>query len=593
VKCEDRQMKNTNRWVVDREYSIIGKFPHWQGKILRDENEKELEKTTKKIYALAYEEKLYRVIKKGKNGDDPEVLHGVTGFDFHAVKRTDGSYDSVDKNGLSWFYDCEQQCEISYYNLDGQITTEWVGNFFGFHVNLRPEKYIELDRGNPSRMCPDSLPIKIEQSYDNGYELYRIHLCSDIWFPKVVGWLDSEEQFYDNSELAALNSPRLNRFLQITKELILSLGGEWELVGTKPVSIDEYDENDVYEGYYPYGGNPRMIIPTKTVCIDGVQKEVYPPLSKYIGIENISPECQLSENGISLEIKVKPRNHWCMLAEKHGEDDIPMWVASFPAGRFETRQDIWPFIKTILEVGQQEEIFQIFEQETEFRKFIHDIDIGTLHVPNLESFCHGALESFYYYESYYHYGVIPDIAEELAIVDKLPEYTRNIQSMTTKISYYEKDGRLMDTYVKERDLGKFLYNYHLGTLGDYQSDYRQRFLSPYCGGLDFYEYLGPELSSGRCYLNIELKSDIWFPVVKGSLEKKVGIWHVFGSDESAYYEGGFDNRELANRHTPRLNRFLSAIAAKFTEMGGEWSIGEHVDPKYREQMTLTGIKLDV
>jgi hypothetical protein len=82
-------------------------------------------------------------------------------------------------------------------------------------------------------------------------------------------------------------------------------------------------------------------------------------------------------------------------------------------------------VKTILEVGQQEEIFRIFEQGAEFRWFIRT---GTLHVPSLESLCHEALESFYYY------GAVPDTEEELGVVDKLPEYTRNIQSMTTKIS---------------------------------------------------------------------------------------------------------------------------------------------------------------
>ncbi len=576
MKCEDRQMKNINRWVVDREYSIIGKFPHWQGKILRDKNEKELEKTTKRIYALAYEEKLYRVIKKGENGDGSEVLHGVTGFDFHAVKRTDGSYDSVNKNGLSWFYDCEQQCEISHYNLDGQIATEWVGNFFGFYVNLRPEKYIKLDRGN--RMYTDSLPIKIEQSYDNGYELYRIHLCSDIWFPRVVGWLDSEEQFYDNSELATLNTPRLNRFLQSTKELILSLGGEWELVGEKPVAVDKYDTETNY--YYSDPIDSR-IVDSKMVCVDGVQKEVYPPLSNYIGVENIPPECQLSENGISLEIDIdiKPRNFWCMLTHEKSEENLPVWEARFPAKKFEDHQDFWPFLKTILEVGQQEEIFQIFVEEEEFHQFVRDVDSGILPTPYLEELFSGV-------------DYVERAGELMA--NNLPEYIHNIQGMI-KVSYCEKNGQITDKYVGEQDLGKILYNYHLGSLGDYQSNscYGKTYLHPYYGCLTFYEYLIPEYAREWCYVKIMLTSDIWFPIVKGSLEKKVGIWHMLGADEAAYYEGGFDNRELANRHTPRLNRFLSAIAAKVIEMGGEWSIGEDVDPKYREQMTLTGIKLDI
>jgi hypothetical protein len=570
-------MNNKNRWVVDKDYSITGKFPYWQGKILCTKNEEKIEETTRKIYALAYEEELYHVVNKGKQGDDLKILFGVTKFDFHAIKRKNGSYDSVNENGLSWFDDYEQQCKISYYNLDGQITTEWVENFFIFHANLRPEKYMELDRND--RMHTRFLPMRLDESYDDGYETHTIHLCSDIWFPRVVGWLDSEEPFYDNSELAALNTPRLNRFLQRTKELILSLGGEWKLVGEKPVPVDEYDENDIYESYYPYGTNPRRIIPIKTVCIDGVQKEFYPPLSNYIGVENIPPECQLSENGISLEIDVKSRNHWCMLADKHGENDIPIWEANFPSGKFATHQDFWPFVKTILEVGYQEEIFRVFEEEAEFHRFIHDVDSGLLPMPYLEIL---------------HSGIADTILEEQLLIGNLPEYIRNIQGMT-KISYYEKDGQLIDKYVEERELGKILYNYHLGSLGNYQEKYWRKFLQPYYGCLEFYERLVPEYDPEGCHVHIKLTSDIWLPVVKGSLERKVGVGTEvsLGADKEAHYQGVFDNRELANRHTPRLNRFLSAIAAKVIEMGGEWSIGEDVDPKYKEQMTLTGIKLDV
>jgi hypothetical protein len=189
-----------------------------------------------------------------------------------------------------------------------------------------------------------------------------------------------------------------------------------------------------------------------------------------------------------------------------------------------------------------------------------------------------------------HSGITGTILEDQLLTDNLPEYIRRIQGMT-KVSYYGKNGRIIDEYVGEQDLGKILYNYHLGNLGKYQSNYYfgKDFLHPYYGCLKFDEGVTSEV----CYVNIKLTSDIWFPVVKGFVEKKVGIGHIFGADKPAVYKRGFDNRELANRHTPRLNRFLSAIAAKVTEMGGEWSIREHEESEYREQMTLTGIKLDV
>jgi hypothetical protein len=577
-------MSNINRWVVSDCLSELG-FPYWQGRVFCCKNKEEQKEIVKRIYDIAYDEELYRIIRKEDSSKDPEVLFGLTRLDFHPVKEKGRFYDTdkisknrlrdeIDENGLSLLDDYEEQCKLSYYNLDGQIVTEWIGRFSTLHVNLRSEKYIYLDR---QRILLDDyfyMPVTIKHDYNNGYQDFTISLRSDIWFPRVIGWLDSEEPFYDNSELAALNTPKLNRFLQRTKELILSLGGEWELVGEKPVPVDEYKaEID----YYYLDPIDTKIVDTRVVYIDGLPKKVYPLLSDYIGVESIPPECQLSENGISLEVDTKSRNRWCMLTHEKSENNLPVWDADFPPGIIATQQDFWQFLKTILEVGKQEEIFQIFAEEAEFHRFIHDVDSGILPVPSLEELFSGVD----YVER----------AEEL-MANNLPEYIHNIQGMT-KISYYEKDGQIIDKHVGKQDLGKFLYNYHLGTLGRSQYEYGKTFLHPYYGCFEFYEsYYPPEES----YVRVVLNSDIWFPVIEGYSERKVGLGAIrveLAADKEARYQGVFDNRELANRHTPRLNRFLSAIAAKVIEMGGEWSIGEDVDPKYREQMTLTGIKLDI
>jgi hypothetical protein len=565
-------MSNENWWVANEDNSEK-KFPSWQGTVFRGRNREKLKETIKRIYALACEEELYRIVKKGKDSDDSEILSGVTKLDFHCITKEDHSYDNLDKNGLSWYNDCEEQCKVSYYALDGQIATEWIGCFHDFYVKLRSGNYVNLGTAN-FRPSVNSLPLEIDYGFNSdGFEMYEVSLCSDVWFPRVVGWLDSEEPFYDNSELSSLNTPRFNRFLQRTKELILNLGGKWELVGDRPVAIDDYE---LFENYYSYSFNPKMI-DSKIIYVDGIEKEVYPSLSKYKGVENISPECQITENGISLEIDLKSRNRWCMLTDEKSEIDLPKWTAHFPAGKFVSHQDFWPFVKTILEVGQQEEIFRIFTEEAEFRRFIRDVDSGILPMPFLEVL---------------HGGISGTKVEEQLVTDNLPEYIRNIQGMT-KVSYYEKDGQLVDKYVEKQGLGKFLYNYHLGDLGEYQCEYRKRFLHAYYGCLEFYDRLVPEYDPEGCHLDIKLTSDIWFPTIDGSVERKVGIDTSFDADEIARYTKGFDNRELANRHTPRLNRFLSAIAEKVIEMGGEWSIGLYVDPKYLEKMTLTGIQMDV
>jgi hypothetical protein len=59
---------------------------------------------------------------------------------------------------------------------------------------------------------------------------------------------------------------------------------------------------------------------------------------------------------------------------------------------------------------------------------------------------------------------------------------------------------------------------------------------------------------------IAIHSDIWFP------------W-VFGSAHPLHdYRRMFDNRELANRHTPRLNAFLGEVAAAARRVGGSFGI---------------------
>jgi hypothetical protein len=53
-------------------------------------------------------------------------------------------------------------------------------------------------------------------------------------------------------------------------------------------------------------------------------------------------------------------------------------------------------------------------------------------------------------------------------------------------------------------------------------------------------------------------SDIWQPWVRGLLEEDQEI------------DARFDNRPLAERHTPRLNSFLSRVQELTQAMGGEW-----------------------
>jgi hypothetical protein len=105
-------------------------------------------------------------------------------------------------------------------------------------------------------------------------------------------------------------------------------------------------------------------------------------------------------------------------------------------------------------------------------------------------------------------------------------------------------------------------------------------------------------------LQVALNSDIWFPRVPGLLEKKSWITKNY-LNHSLYcpiveYRKGFDNQPLANKHTPRLNRFITSVAQAVAKMGGEWLSQEYeLDEEElafgecKELLMSDGIKLNI
>ena len=83
------------------------------------------------------------------------------------------------------------------------------------------------------------------------------------------------------------------------------------------------------------------------------------------------------------------------------------------------------------------------------------------------------------------------------------------------------------------------------------------------------------------HLGIATFTDIWFPFV-------LGIAHLSHDGERF-----FDNRDLARRHTPRLNRFVSSVADLIIASGGTWAIDDGViAPQMRPWVSERGILLD-
>jgi hypothetical protein len=85
---------------------------------------------------------------------------------------------------------------------------------------------------------------------------------------------------------------------------------------------------------------------------------------------------------------------------------------------------------------------------------------------------------------------------------------------------------------------------------------------------------------------ISLYTDIWFPQVLGFAEP--------GLSDRMQSREFFDNRPLAERHTPRLNRFFQAVRGAAIVAGATWEIDRDNDARYdlyREMYSAEGIHL--
>lgn len=81
---------------------------------------------------------------------------------------------------------------------------------------------------------------------------------------------------------------------------------------------------------------------------------------------------------------------------------------------------------------------------------------------------------------------------------------------------------------------------------------------------------------------VAINSDIWFPQV---IDR-----HANGDDENAALRLS-DNRGLAMRHAPRLNRFLAALRAVGEGHGGTWQVETPRNPRYATMVDANGIIL--
>jgi hypothetical protein len=132
----------------------------------------------------------------------------------------------------------------------------------------------------------------------------------------------------------------------------------------------------------------------------------------------------------------------------------------------------------------------------------------------------------------------------------------------TTLSYYDREDRLVERVVT--DLGAVLASLEP---------------VPDCIPTGFMTHYPPIRITGKRYAGVRegvpvdnrahplrvaaylgIHSDIWFPWVFGSAHPECDHRRMF------------DNRELASRHTPRLNAFLGEVAAAARRAGGSFGV---------------------
>lgn len=129
---------------------------------------------------------------------------------------------------------------LCYFKIDGVVAEAPINDLGALLQELRPADR-EWGDSYMARIAPvtvTSLPLRlVSKSVSAQPFVITIELFSDIWFPQVLALLEDKQPaahlpriWYSNATLAALHTPRLNRFLVAIQEQVTLLGGSWEIV---------------------------------------------------------------------------------------------------------------------------------------------------------------------------------------------------------------------------------------------------------------------------------------------------------------------------------------------------------------------------
>jgi hypothetical protein len=256
------------------------------------------------------------------------------------------------------------------------------------------------------------------------------------------------------------------------------------------------------------------------------------------------------------------KNHWEI--SNPNVLNFASWKAQFNTTKMLNRVEKWKYFRGILLAAEKNQISRVLETEKlgrGFEKYYYN------RTEDKESYVEFADRLFKYEEA------SPDI---------LFYHARNAPTnprIQTKLCYYNLQSEIEEEFCDILSLAEKLMPGAYSSLEDFAS--AVGILYGNCikwSNEDELEAKNKEfpdtdfIENGKRYsafdLSISLHTNIWFSWVRGPHE-----WGLINDEWVIIKEGEwYDNRELANRHTPRFNEFIQQVKKLTLEMGGIWEI---------------------
>ena len=207
-----------NRWISNK-----NSFASWEIAFKTPETDKEFDNIRAfmmELLSVANQKSAFRIQKTALSENVTNHLEYV-----EMVKN------AIEQDKILHFFDGIHQTAgvISYYDKNGELISDEIDDMGKLVVSLHGEHVQGRLFAYPASPIQIS-GTRLDLSTSTNQSIYAwINLFSNIWFPQVRDHLANELEFgiVDNTELAQINSTRLNEFLTLARAITLDFGGEW------------------------------------------------------------------------------------------------------------------------------------------------------------------------------------------------------------------------------------------------------------------------------------------------------------------------------------------------------------------------------